>query len=121
MTQEGDVFAGIRWGVDQMGLPGSEVELTVEYQGRFFGRYVMVPTPGKPGLASAGSWHQLWLTRSAPLSRPGTPSAPSDESTAMTLSKTVSNFGRCSSVANAELRRARPGSPWRFVAALVSA
>jgi K+-sensing histidine kinase KdpD len=49
MTQDGDVFiAGMRWGVEQMGLPGSEVELTVEYQGRFFGRYVMVPTPGKP-------------------------------------------------------------------------
>ena len=49
MTQNGDVFlAGMRWGVEQMGLPGSEVELAVEYQGRFFGRYVMVPTPGKP-------------------------------------------------------------------------
>jgi K+-sensing histidine kinase KdpD len=49
MTQDGDVFlAGMRWGVDQMGLPGSEVELTVECRGRFFGRYVMVPTPGKP-------------------------------------------------------------------------
>jgi K+-sensing histidine kinase KdpD len=49
MTQGGDVLlAGMRWGVEQMGLPGSEVELTVEYQGRFFGRYVLVPTPGKP-------------------------------------------------------------------------
>jgi hypothetical protein len=49
MTQNGDVFlAGMRWGVEKMGLPGSEVELTVEYQGRFFGRYVMVPTPGRP-------------------------------------------------------------------------
>src|SRR5665213_2794885 len=49
MTQDGDVFlAGMRWGVEQMGLPGSEVELVVEYQGRFFGQYVMVPTPGRP-------------------------------------------------------------------------
>jgi len=49
MTQEGDVFLGeLRWGVGSMGLPGSEVELAVEYQGRFFGRYVLVPTPGKP-------------------------------------------------------------------------
>jgi K+-sensing histidine kinase KdpD len=49
MTQDGDVFlAGMRWGVEQMGLPGGEVELAIEYQGRFFGRYVMVPTPGKP-------------------------------------------------------------------------
>jgi K+-sensing histidine kinase KdpD len=49
MEQNGDVIlAGLRWDVEQMGLPGSEVELPVEYQGRFFGRYVMVPTPGKP-------------------------------------------------------------------------
>jgi hypothetical protein len=49
MTQNGDVFlAGMRWKVEKMGLPGSEVELTVEYQNRFFGRYVMVPTPGRP-------------------------------------------------------------------------
>ena len=49
MTQDGDVFlGGMRWGVEQMGLPGREVELAVQYQGRFFGRYVMVPTPGKP-------------------------------------------------------------------------
>jgi K+-sensing histidine kinase KdpD len=49
MTQDGDVIlAGMLWRVEQMGLPGREVELTVEYQGRFFGRYVMVPTPGKP-------------------------------------------------------------------------
>jgi K+-sensing histidine kinase KdpD len=48
MTQDGDVFlAGMRWKVEKMGLPGTEVELIVEYQGRFFGRYVMVPTPGK--------------------------------------------------------------------------
>ncbi len=31
-----------------MGLPGGEVELPVEYQGRFYGRYVLVPTPGRP-------------------------------------------------------------------------
>jgi K+-sensing histidine kinase KdpD len=49
MTQDGDVFlAGMRWGVEQMGLPSREVELSVQYQGRLFGRYVMVPTPGKP-------------------------------------------------------------------------
>ncbi len=49
LTQNGDVIlAGMRWGVDQMGLPGSEVELLVEYQGRFYGRFVMVPTPGRP-------------------------------------------------------------------------
>ena len=49
MGKNGDVFlAGMRWDVEKMGLPGSEVELPVEYQGRFFGRFVMVPTPGRP-------------------------------------------------------------------------
>jgi len=49
MEQNGEVvLAGMRWGVEQMGLPGTEVELPVEYQGRFFGRFVLVPTPGKP-------------------------------------------------------------------------
>jgi len=47
--QDGEVvLAGLRWNVEQLGLPGSEVELAVEYQGRFLGRYVMVPSPGKP-------------------------------------------------------------------------
>lgn len=49
MGQSGDVvLAGMRWGVEEMGLPGREVELPVEYHGRFYGRFVMVPTPGKP-------------------------------------------------------------------------
>jgi K+-sensing histidine kinase KdpD len=49
MTQDGDVLlGGLRWKVEQMGLPGREIELRVEYQGRFFGRYLMVPTPGQP-------------------------------------------------------------------------
>jgi K+-sensing histidine kinase KdpD len=49
LKQNGDVFlAGMRWGVEKMGLPGSEVELPIEYQGRFYGRFVMVPTPGRP-------------------------------------------------------------------------
>ena len=49
MRQDGDVFlAGMRWEVEQMGLPGNEVELPVTYRGRLYGRFVMVPTPGKP-------------------------------------------------------------------------
>jgi K+-sensing histidine kinase KdpD len=49
LRQNGDVFlGGMRWGVDKMGLPGSEVELPINYQGRFYGRFVMVPTPGHP-------------------------------------------------------------------------
>jgi K+-sensing histidine kinase KdpD len=47
--QNGDVFLGaVPWGVEQMGLPGREVELPVVYGGRFYGRFVLVPTPGKP-------------------------------------------------------------------------
>jgi len=49
LMQNGDVIlAGMRWAVDQMGLPGREVELPVVYHGLFYGRFVMVPTPGKP-------------------------------------------------------------------------
>ncbi len=49
LTQDGDVIlAGMRWGVEQMGLPGQEVELPIVYQGLFYGRFVMVPTPGRP-------------------------------------------------------------------------
>jgi K+-sensing histidine kinase KdpD len=49
LRQNGDVvLAGMRWGVEKMGLPGCEVELPIKYQGRFYGRFVMVPTPGQP-------------------------------------------------------------------------
>jgi K+-sensing histidine kinase KdpD len=49
LKQNGEVvLAGMSWGVERMGLPGNEVELPTKYQGRFYGRFVMVPTPGRP-------------------------------------------------------------------------
>jgi hypothetical protein len=47
LEHDGRVFLGGRiWGVDQMGLPGPEIELLVQSQGRVLGRFVMTPTPG---------------------------------------------------------------------------
>jgi len=44
ISQEGDiVLAGLRWNW----LPG-RVDLPVKYQGRGYGRFVLVPTPGVP-------------------------------------------------------------------------
>jgi hypothetical protein len=49
IERNGDVIlANMRWGVDHMGLPGKEVELLVQNQARTYGRYVLVPTPGRP-------------------------------------------------------------------------
>ena len=47
LEHDGRVFLGGRvWGVDRMGLPGPEIELLVQSQGRVLGRFVMTPTPG---------------------------------------------------------------------------
>ncbi len=47
LEHDGRVFLGGRvWGVDRMGLPGPEIELLVQSQGRTLGRFVMTPTPG---------------------------------------------------------------------------
>ena len=47
LEHDGHVFLGGRvWGVDRMGLPGPEIELLVQSQGRTLGRFVMTPTPG---------------------------------------------------------------------------
>ena len=49
LEHDGRVFLGGRvWGVDRMGLPGPEIELLVQSQGRTLGRFVMTPTPGYP-------------------------------------------------------------------------
>lgn len=40
-------MSGVRWDVEDLGLPGREVELLVESRGRAFGRFVLVPTPGE--------------------------------------------------------------------------
>jgi hypothetical protein len=44
----GIVLDSVRWPVHDMGLPGKEVELLVQWAGRTFGRYVLVPSPGVP-------------------------------------------------------------------------
>ena len=41
-------LGGLRWGAQQSGLPGREVELIVGYRGGTLGRFVMTPTPGAP-------------------------------------------------------------------------
>jgi hypothetical protein len=47
MARNGDVVLhNVRWDVDDMGLPGKEVELLVQWGHTSFGRYVLVPTPG---------------------------------------------------------------------------
>jgi K+-sensing histidine kinase KdpD len=49
LEHDGRVFLGGRvWGVHRMGLPGPEIELSVQSQGRTLGRFVMTPTPGYP-------------------------------------------------------------------------
>jgi hypothetical protein len=47
LEHDGRVFlAGRVWSVDRMGLPGPQIELRVQIQGRTLGRFVMTPTPG---------------------------------------------------------------------------
>ncbi|MGA2473142.1 MAG: DUF4118 domain-containing protein [Acidimicrobiales bacterium] len=49
LEHDGQVFLGGRlWGVHRMGLPGPEIELLVQNQGRTLGRFVLTPTPGYP-------------------------------------------------------------------------
>ena len=45
----GASFSGVRaWAVDTLGLPGPEIELLVQVQGRVLGRFILTPTPGTP-------------------------------------------------------------------------
>ena len=47
LEHDGQVFLGGGvWGVHRMGLPGPEIELLVQSQGRPLGRFVMTPTAG---------------------------------------------------------------------------
>ena len=49
LEHDGQVFLGGRvWGVHRVGLPGPEIELLVQSQGRTLGRFVLTPTPGYP-------------------------------------------------------------------------
>ena len=45
----GEVYVqGTRWGVDELGMPGSQVELLVESHGQSRGRFLLTPTTGRP-------------------------------------------------------------------------
>ncbi|GAA3692306.1 hypothetical protein GCM10022224_067510 [Nonomuraea antimicrobica] len=47
LEQDGTVVWGRkRWNVDRLGLPGEEVELRTFGNGRFYGRFMLDPTPG---------------------------------------------------------------------------
>lgn len=47
IEHDGQVILGGRvWGVEQMGLPGPEIELLVHDRGQTLGRFVLTPTPG---------------------------------------------------------------------------
>ena len=49
IEHDGQVVLGRRsWAVDDLGLPGPEIELPVHVQGRTLGRFVLTPTPGTP-------------------------------------------------------------------------
>lgn len=49
LEHDGEVFLGGRpWGVHRLGLPGPEIELLVQNQGRTLGRFILTPTPGFP-------------------------------------------------------------------------
>jgi K+-sensing histidine kinase KdpD len=49
LEHDGRVFLGGRvWGVHRVGLPGPELGLFVQNQGRPLGRFIMTPTPGYP-------------------------------------------------------------------------
>jgi K+-sensing histidine kinase KdpD len=41
-------FGALRWRADRQGLPGEEVELEVSAQGRYGGRFILRPEPGRP-------------------------------------------------------------------------
>ncbi len=49
MEHDARVFlGGTLWAVEDVGLPGPEIELLVHQRGRAVGRFVLTPTPGLP-------------------------------------------------------------------------
>ena len=42
------VHVGLRWPVDEAGIPGPEAEIIALWRGRVVGRFVLTPTPGTP-------------------------------------------------------------------------
>ena len=41
------VHVGVRWPVDEIGLPGPQTEIVAQWRGRVVGRFVLTPTPGR--------------------------------------------------------------------------
>jgi hypothetical protein len=49
LQSNGDVVhVGLRWPVDEAGIPGPEAEIIAQWRGRSVGRFVLTPTPGTP-------------------------------------------------------------------------
>jgi hypothetical protein len=49
IQSNGDVVhVGLRWPVDEAGIPGPEAEIVALWRGRTVGRFVLTPTPGAP-------------------------------------------------------------------------
>jgi hypothetical protein len=42
------VHVGLNWPADEVGIPGPEAEIMVQWRGRALGRFVLTPTPGEP-------------------------------------------------------------------------
>jgi hypothetical protein len=42
------VHVEMLWPADELGIPGPEAEIPSQWQGLFFGRFVVTPTPGQP-------------------------------------------------------------------------
>jgi Domain of unknown function (DUF4118) len=42
------VHVGLHWPVNEMGIPGPEAEIAIEWRGHPLGRFVITPTPGEP-------------------------------------------------------------------------
>ena len=49
IDHDGNVYLGtVRWGAENMGLPGKELELLVHARGQILGGFVLEPTPAWP-------------------------------------------------------------------------
>jgi hypothetical protein len=42
------VHVGLRWPVEESGIPGPQAEILTQWRGRMLGRFVITPTPGVP-------------------------------------------------------------------------
>jgi K+-sensing histidine kinase KdpD len=49
LAASGEVeHVGLLWPVEELGIPGPEAEIVVQWHGRALGRFVLTPTPGHP-------------------------------------------------------------------------